>query len=118
MRRAASDTREYRRRRQRRLGAYWVKPRPREGFNRERLPDPAAYYARELGKFGRISGDGWAIAHCPFHNDVHPSFTVNLRHGGWCCFRGCGKGDLVMFQQMKYGQSFVEAAQALGAWGR
>jgi len=86
-------------------------------FHRDRLPDPTSYYERELGKLGRVSADGWAQARCPFHEDDRPSFTVNLEHGGWCCFCGCGKGDLVAFQMRKYGQSFIEAVRALGAWG-
>ena len=86
-------------------------------FRRDLLPDPASYYARELGKLPHASPDGWASARCPFHEDDRPSLTVNLQHGGWCCFAGCGRGDLLTFHQKKHGLSFVAAAKALGAWG-
>lgn len=34
---------------------------------------------------------------CPFHDESNPSFTIDAGHGGWTCFAGCGKGDMVLF---------------------
>jgi len=89
----------------------------REGFRRDLLPDPGVYYTRELNKLSRPKTDGWTSSPCPFHEDTRPSFAVNLQSGAWCCFAGCGRGDLVDFQKKRYGQDFKEAVQALGAWG-
>jgi DNA primase len=89
-------------------------------FRRERLPAPETYYRRELGsalKTSRETKDGWVPARCPFHDDQHASLTVNLEHGGWCCFAGCGRGDLLSFHQKKHGLSFADAAKDLGGWG-
>lgn len=86
-------------------------------FRRGQLPDPSEYFARELGNLTGVARDGWASALCPFHEDRRPSLAVNLRHGGWHCFAGCGRGDLLAFHQKKHGLSFIEAAKDLGAWG-
>jgi putative DNA primase/helicase len=32
-------------------------------------------------------------ASCPFHDDEHPSFSVNRETGLWICHAGCGKRD-------------------------
>ena len=34
------------------------------------------------------NGEAWA--HCPFHHDKTPSFSVNMESGIWHCF-GCGE---------------------------
>ena len=38
-------------------------------------------------------------AHCPFHDDQNPSFSVFERDGQffWKCFAGCGEGDEIDF---------------------
>jgi hypothetical protein len=59
-------------------------------FRRGWLPDPTEYYRRHLHAL-RSHGE-WAAAHCPFHEDKNPSFSVNLVHGGFCC-RACGVSD-------------------------
>ena len=82
------------------------------------LPDPLDYYAGELERLGRRCHDGWVSALCPFHDDVSPSFSVNLEHGGFHCFScSVAGGDVVSFQMQRYSQTFSEAAKALGAWG-
>lgn len=42
---------------------------------------------------GRISGDEY-LGFCPFHEDIHPSFSINLFSGLWYCFAGDGGGNL------------------------
>lgn len=81
---------------------------------RDRLPDPAAYYARHLPKLGRPNAEGWAQARCPFHEDGTASLSVNVTNPrGWKCFAGCGSGDLVSFHMRLHGLSFVQAREAL-----
>ena len=88
---------------------------PRRAFHRDRMPDPASYYAQEgLTLIGR--GE-WRSALCPFHDDRHPSLRVKLETGSFRCMTcGVHGGDVVSFHQQKYRQGFKEAAQALGAW--
>ena len=38
-----------------------------------------------------------AIGLCPFHNDEHPSFGVNVEQNYWHCFAGCGGGSVIDF---------------------
>ena len=87
----------------------------RRAFHRDRMPDPASYYAQEgLTLIGR--GE-WRSALCPFHDDRHPSLRVKLETGSFRCMTcGVHGGDVVSFHQQKYRQGFKEAAQALGAW--
>jgi len=47
-----------------------------------------------LGIDGQISGNE-LHAHCPFHSDLHPSFSLNLKTGRGICFAGCWSGDFV-----------------------
>lgn len=42
------------------------------------------------------SGD-FALGHCPFHDDQHPSFSVNVDENYWHCFAGCGGGSIIDF---------------------
>jgi hypothetical protein len=44
------------------------------------------------------------------------SFSVNVRTGAWCCFGGCGKGDMIGFVMTRYHVNFKAAAEYLGAW--
>ncbi|MBN1536905.1 MAG: hypothetical protein JW908_09255 [Anaerolineales bacterium] len=34
---------------------------------------------------------------CPFHDDQHESFAVNLDENYWCCFAECGGGSIIDF---------------------
>lgn len=34
---------------------------------------------------------------CPFHDDHHPSFSVNDKENFWHCFAGCGGGSVIDF---------------------
>jgi hypothetical protein len=38
-----------------------------------------------------------AIGRCPFHDDHHPSFGVNVEKNYWHCFAGCGGGSIIDF---------------------
>jgi hypothetical protein len=56
--------------------------------------------------------DGGAVGRCPFHDDQHPSFGVNVEENYWHCFAGCGGGSIIDFWSLwrkKQGQdpSFV-----------
>ena len=82
---------------------------------RDRLPDPASYYADKVAKLGKRNGDGWAQGRCPFHEDRDASLSVNLAglRGCWKCFAGCGQGDMVAFHMRLRGVQFVEAVREL-----
>lgn len=86
-------------------------------FDRARLPDPLSYYATELERL-RPAGRH-ASARCPFHDDTHPSLTVNLATGAFRCHvPECGAHGrgILDFHMARYGLGFVAAAKALGAW--
>ena len=34
---------------------------------------------------------------CPFHDDQHASFAVNIEENYWHCFAGCGGGSVIDF---------------------
>ncbi len=80
---------------------------------RDRLSDPDHYYRRYVAKLGRAHGNGWAQGRCPFHDDRNASLSVNLEHGGWKCFAGCGAGGMVAFHMRLTGLAFKEAAREL-----
>jgi hypothetical protein len=84
-------------------------------FDVDMLPDPLVYYRAELKLF-KERGD-WAKALCPFHNDRNPSFAVHLPSGGFHCFACRIRGrSIVTYRMKRYGETFREAAIALGAW--
>jgi DNA primase len=60
------------------------------------------------------SNKGWALMLCPFHDDHHPSFTVNLDDGFWMCFSRCGRGDIVQLTARRLNLSTKEAISWLG----
>ena len=77
---------------------------------RDRLPDPATYYAATLGKLTRTIGSGYAQARCPFHEDGSASLSVNIAgRGGWNCLAGCGSGDLLSFHQRLRRMNFKDS---------
>ena len=77
---------------------------------RDRLPDPESYYRQRVAKLGQARGNGWAQGQCPLHDDRNASLSVNVLHGGWKCFTGCGAGDLVAFHMHLTGAGFEQAA--------
>ncbi len=50
---------------------------------------------------------------CPFHDDQHPSFSVNFDEGYWHCFAGCGGGSVIDFWMKLNNMSFTEAVSDL-----
>lgn len=89
---------------------------PRGEFRRDSLPDPLAYYA---AAGIQLSGRGaWRDALCPFHEDSRPSLRVHVETGAFRCMTcGAHGGDVLSFHRRRHVLGFVEAAQALGAWG-
>ncbi|NWG31663.1 CHC2 zinc finger domain-containing protein [Sulfuricystis thermophila] len=89
-------------------------------FDRARLPDPLTYYAAELERLRPTGNSGrHASARCPFHDDTHPSLTVNLETGAFRCHvPECGAHGrgVLDFHMARYGLGFVAAAKELGAW--
>lgn len=86
---------------------------------RERLPEPSRYYAEYLTKLRKPNAAGHALALCPFHDDHSPSLGVKLNGRGlWCCYAGCGQGDMVEFHQRLTGLGSKAAVRELigGAW--
>ena len=82
---------------------------------RDRLPNPAIYYAKHVQKLGRPNAGGWAQGICPFHDDHEKSVSVCVAggHGGWRCFAECGGGDLIDFHRRLRGLSFQAAVRDL-----
>jgi hypothetical protein len=71
------------------------------------------YFKQELPSL-KTNGSGQAQALCCFHEDHHPSFSINLENGLCKCF-GCGfEGDVFTFHQRKYDLSFQDAVDDLG----
>ena len=84
---------------------------------RERLPLPADFYGPYIKRGRRPNAKGWVAARCPFHDSRSgASLSVNLRNGGWVCWAGCGKGDIIKFVMKLHGVSFKDACRTLGAW--
>ena len=88
----------------------------KSNFRPKLLIPPKTYYNQQLSgiKEGR---KGWANARCPFHNDRHPSFSINLEEGSFKChYGGCNAkgGSIVSFHMKRYGLSFTDAAKELG----
>ncbi|HKU17951.1 MAG TPA: CHC2 zinc finger domain-containing protein [Candidatus Saccharimonadales bacterium] len=82
---------------------------------RDRLPDPATYYAQRVQKLGRPNATGWAQGACPFHEDRNASLSVHItgERGHWRCFASCGGGDLVGFHMRLCDLDFKAAVRDL-----
>lgn len=53
---------------------------------------------------------------CPFHDDRHPSFCVNVKKQYYKCF-ACGEGgDVFRFVQKMEGCDFLQALKILAGW--
>ncbi|GEM_PF-611252 len=76
---------------------------------RDRLPDPASYYAQHVKLTGPNSS-GYAQGRCPFHDDHNASLSVHvIGRGLWKCFASCGGGDMVGFHMRLTGKAFRDA---------
>jgi len=83
-------------------------------FDRDRLPEPLAYFQ---GEGLTLQGRGkWRTTRCDFH-DGSDSMRVNIDRGSWVCM-ACGAkgGDVLAHHMQRHGIDFVQAARALGAW--
>lgn len=88
----------------------------RDGFRRDRLPSPVAYFERE--QLTLIGQGGWRNAVCPFHKDTRPSLRIRIETGAFrCMVCGASGGDVLAFHRQRHGLGFIAAARALGAWG-
>lgn len=72
-----------------------------------RLHEIVSQYTRLQAEGGRL------VAHCPFHDDERPSFTVYPKTNTYYCF-GCGaNGDAIKFLTDKESMTFRQALEAL-----
>jgi len=89
----------------------------RRGHFARNAIEPEAYYKKVFGdQLSKTAHDGWIKVRCVFHDDHNPSLTVNLIHGGYCCFSCGAKGDLLSFHMRRSNLNFVAAVKAIGAW--
>lgn len=57
----------------------------------------------------RINGKGESSGLCPFHEDTHPSMTVNVQKGIWYCFTCKTTGDVIEYVQQKHQLRYGDA---------
>ena len=54
---------------------------------------------------------------CPFHEDHHPSLSINDEENYWYCFAGCGGGSIIDYwmkcKDCDFTQAVTELAQML-----
>jgi hypothetical protein len=48
-----------------------------------------------ISQYVELSSEGRGL--CPFHEDQHESFSVDLEKNYWYCFAGCGGGSIIDF---------------------
>lgn len=53
------------------------------------------------------------VGKCPFHDDTHPSFSVNIKENYWHCFSGCGGGSVIDFWMKLNNLEFKDAVRDL-----
>ena len=85
-------------------------------FDRNLLPDPAAYFENQgiaLKGSGRAK---WKTTRCNFHGGSD-SMRVNTESGAWVCM-SCGEkgGDVLAYEIKMSGAEFQDAAKSIGAW--
>ena len=64
-----------------------------------------------VGRFVQLTPQGRGL--CPFHDDRHVSFSVNLEKNYWHCFAGCGGGSIIDFWMKFRGCDFKTAMKDL-----
>lgn len=64
-----------------------------------------------IGQFVELSSSGKGL--CPFHDDYHASFSVNIEKNYWNCFAGCGGGSIIDFWMKWNGCDFTNAVKEL-----
>lgn len=75
--------------------------------------DKAKFY-QELVPSLEVNGKSEALGLCPFHNDSHPSLSVNLETGLFRCFSCDAKGDIFTFYQRYKDCDFPTALREVG----
>jgi len=60
-----------------------------------------------VGQYVELSPTGQGL--CPFHDDQHASFSVNIEENYWHCFAGCGGGSVIDFYMRWQNCDFSDA---------
>jgi len=72
---------------------------------------------QQIGIRYRLAGDE-AVAKCPYHNDGHPSWSVNINSGIFYCFACGAKGNLAKlihdFLSISYEEAAIKANETVG----
>jgi putative DNA primase/helicase len=71
-----------------------------------------SFYQRHIPGF-RPNGKDEVSCRCPFHDDHHNSFSVNIETGLWHCFSGCGSGNPIQIVQKLYDLPFRAATERI-----
>lgn len=79
----------------------------------ERLDKPAFY--KSLVSSLKDTGKDQALGLCPFHDDKHPSLSINLEDGLYNCFSCGAKGDVFTFYQELKKVDFPTTLQEIAA---
>ena len=64
-----------------------------------------------VSRYVALSDGG--VGSCPFHDDKHPSFSVNRERNYWSCFAGCGGGSVIDFWMKREECDFKTAVTQL-----
>jgi hypothetical protein len=59
------------------------------------------YFRARLGKLKKKTAKEY-LAHCPFHDDKHPSLSINTSKKAWYCLTTCKTGGGLIDFEMKY----------------
>jgi len=89
----------------------------KQSFSNYVLPTPVEYYSNNFSKIS--TNREWAKVLCPFHDDHHPSLSINLQKGYFKCHSCDAKGGgITKFHMMKNNLSFQETIKRLegGLW--
>ena len=76
----------------------------------ERIKDSISVYDF-VAQYVELSPSG--RGQCPFHDDHHASFSVDIERNYWNCFAGCGGGSIVDFWMKFKGCDFKIAIHKL-----
>lgn len=85
-------------------------------FDRNQLPDPAAYFENQGLTLKGPRSAKWKTTTCNFHGGSD-SMRVNVASGAWVCMSCDVKGgDVLSYEMQSNGSEFMDAAKALGCW--
>ena len=65
------------------------------------IPDYEELYSSYVGKFKITQKGRQATGLCPFHNDHHPSLSMNIETGCYFCHSCGAKGNAYQFASEK-----------------